>query len=127
MYTDLLTKIKNAQKAKKATLKMAYSNMDMAVAEVLAKTGFIAAATKKGRMPKRIIEIDLKYTAEGQGAIENIKFISVPSRRLYAGYKDLRKVRQGYGIAVLSTPKGIMTGQEARKAKMGGQLLFEIW
>ena len=126
MYTDLLTKIHNAQKAKKISLKVPFSNMDMAVADILAAKGFVAAVNKKGRVPKRIIEVDLKYDNE-RGAISGIKFLSVPSRRRYAGYKELRKVRQGYGVAILSTPKGIMTAQEARKQKLGGQLLFEIW
>ncbi len=126
MYTDLLTKIHNAQRAKKPSLKVAYSNMDMAIAEILAATGFVLSAAKKGRAPKRIIEIELKYNGE-QGAISNIKFLSLPSRRLYAGYKEMRSVRQGFGVAVVSTPNGIMTSRQARKQKVGGQLLFEIW
>lgn len=127
MYTDLLTKIHNAQRAKKASVKVPYSNMDMAVADVLAARGFVLSATKKGRAPKRIIEVELKYDAAEKGAISSIKFLSVPSRRLYAGYKDMRAVRQGFGVAVVSTPKGVMTATEARKQKIGGQLLFEIW
>jgi small subunit ribosomal protein S8 len=126
MYHDLLTKIHNAQRAKKATVKVPFSNLDMAVAEILAAKGFVATATKKGRMPKRIIEIELKYVGE-EGAISGIRFVSVPSRRIYAGYEDLRKVRQGYGTAIISTPAGLMTTGEARKKKVGGQLLFEIW
>ncbi len=126
MYVDLLTKLKNAQKAKKATIKMAYSNMDLAVAELLAARGFVTSVTKKGRMPKRIIEVELKYEG-GKGGIGGIKLLSVPSRRLYAGYDVLRPVRQGFGLAVISTPKGVMTTTQARKQKVGGQLLFEIW
>jgi small subunit ribosomal protein S8 len=82
--------------------------------------------TKRAATPERIIEVELKYEAE-KGAINEIKFLSVPSRRLYSGYKDLRPVRQGFGVAIVSTPKGIMTASEARKQKVGGQLLFEIW
>ncbi|MDO8601583.1 MAG: 30S ribosomal protein S8 [bacterium] len=126
MYTDLLTKIKNGQKAKKASVKMPFSNMDLAVAELLAKHNFISAVNKKGRMPKRILEIDLKYI-DDKGAISGVKFLSVPSRRLYAGYAAFRPVKQGYGIAIVSTPKGIMTSLDAKKLKIGGQLLFEIW
>ncbi len=126
MYTDLLTKIRNAQKAKKASVKASFSNMDLAIAELLAKHGFVAAVNKKGRMPKRILEIDLKYI-DGRGAISGVRFISVPSRRMYAGYVDLRPVKQGYGISFISTPKGIMTSLDAKKQKLGGQLLFEIW
>src|SRR6185436_5209297 len=113
MYQDLLTKIHNAQRAGKPSMKAPFSNMDMAVAEILVTRGFVSAAAKKGRSPKRIIEVDMKYT-DGVGAITGLKFLSVPSRRLYAGYKDLRKVKQGYGTAVISTPKGIMTADAAR-------------
>lgn len=126
MYTDLLTRIKNAQAVKKASLKVPYSEMDMAILETLSKNHYIESAAKKGRSPKRIVEINLRYE-DGEGAVRGVKFLSKPSRRLYAGYRDLRKVRQGYGHLVLSTPKGIMTGGEARKQKLGGELLFEIW
>jgi len=127
MYTDLLTKLRNAQKAKKEMLKLPYSNMDFAVAELLGKYKYVESDSKKGRMPKRIIEIKLKYDANGQGAIGGVRFISKPSRRIYMGYKDLKWVRQGFGISALSTPKGIMSNLQARKDKVGGQLLFEIW
>ncbi len=126
MYTDLLTKIKNAQTAKKETLKVPFSNMDMAILDLLVKNQYIEGAQKKGRLPKRIIEIKLRYTNDG-GAIQGIKFLSTPSRRLHKGYKELHKVRQGYGALIISTSQGIMTGTEARKQKMGGVLLFEIW
>ncbi|MFA6072193.1 MAG: 30S ribosomal protein S8 [Janthinobacterium sp.] len=126
MYTDFLTKIHNAQRAGKPSVKAFYTNMDMAVADILVARGFVASANKKGRSPKRVIEVELKYT-EGVGAITDITFISVPSRRIYAGYKDIKKVKQGYGTAVISTPKGLMTADVARKQKLGGELLFEIW
>ena len=100
--------------------------MDMIIAELLAKNNFIESAAKKGRMPKRIIEIKLKYSGR-EGAITGIKFLSKPSRRLYAGYKELRLIKQGYGTAFISTPKGIMSYQDARKQKLGGEILFEIW
>lgn len=126
MYIDLLTKLKNAQTAKKESLKVPFSTMDFAIAEILSARGFVGAVSKKGRMPKRTLEIDLKYDG-AKGAISGINFLSVPSRRLYVGYEDLRPVKQGFGIALISTSKGILTNKEARKAKVGGQLLFEIW
>lgn len=127
MVTDLLTQIKNAQKARKELLKVSYSNTDFAIAELLAKHHYVESAAKKGRMPKRVIEIKLKYDQSGKGAIGEIKILSTPSRRLYSGYKDFRPVKQGYGLAAVSTSQGIMTTQEAKKLKVGGQLLFEIW
>ena len=126
MYTDLLIRIKNAEQAKKDSVKAPFSNMDMAIAELLATHKYVESAAKKGRLPKRVIEIKLKYT-DGRGAVSGVKFLSTPGRRLYAGFKDLKSVKQGYGMAVISTPQGIMTAKEARKMKLGGELLFEIW
>ena len=126
MYIDLLTKIKNAQGAKKESLKVHFSKMDMAILEILAARGYIDSAQKKGRMPKRIIDIKLKYN-EGVGRLKGIKFISKPSRRIYVGYSGIKKVKQGTGISLISTTKGIMSNYDARKAKVGGEMLFEIW
>lgn len=126
MYIDLLTKIKNAQKAKLPNVKVPFSKMDLAVAELLAKHKFIDAVEKKGRMPKRILDIKLRYT-NGAGVIGGVEFLTKPSRRLYGGYKDIKKTLSGYGILVMSTPKGILEGEEAKKEKVGGALLFKIW
>ncbi len=127
MYIDLLIRIKNAQAAKKETIKVPFSNMDLAVAELLAKNDYLDDVQKKGRMPKRIIEIKLKYNDGGEGAIDGMRISSKPSQRVYAKASQLRPVRQGYGLGVISTPKGIMSYGDARKAKLGGQRLFEIW
>ncbi len=126
MYTDLLTKIKNAQAVKKENIKVHYSKMDEEVVSVLVKQNYLDSYEKKGRNPKRILDIKLKYN-EGKGAVSDVKLLSRPSRRLHVGYKEIKPVRHGYGLLVLSTPKGIMTGQDAKKAKVGGTLLFQIW
>lgn len=127
MYLDLLTRIQNAQKVRKDIIKVPYANLDFTVAELLAKNNYLDSVAKKGRMPKRVLEIKLKYDANGKGAINGVKFISKPSRRIYSGYAPLRPVKQGYGLGVISTSKGVFTTKEARKEKVGGQLLFEIW
>lgn len=123
---NTLVKIKNAQDAKKENVKVPFSNFSLAILELLEKHKLVEAVSKKGRMPKRIIEIKLKYN-NGEGAIHQIKFLSRPSRRLYLGYKDIKPIRQGYGILILSTPKGVIDGKTARKEKVGGQALFEVW
>lgn len=126
MYIDLLTKIKNAQQAKKEIVKTRYSVMDERVAELLARSGYVENVQKKGRNPSRVLEIALKYE-NGGGAIRGIKLVSKPSRSIYIGYRAIKPVKQGYGSLVLSTPKGIVTGSEARKMRIGGVALFEIW
>lgn len=127
MYTNVLTMIKNAQAAKKESLKVPFSNMDLMVLELLQKYGYITAVNKKGRMPKRVLEVILKYGEGKTGFIRGVSHLSVPSRRIYAGAQELRPVKQGFGLGVISTPKGIMAYQEARKQNVGGELLFEIW
>ena len=126
MYFNLLAKIKNAQAVKKESVKIPYSNLDFSIAELLAKHKFLDSVSKKGRMPKRVLDLKLKYKA-GKGAVEGVKILSKPSRRMYVGDREIKPVRQGYGLLVLSTPKGILDGKSARKQKVGGQLLFEIW
>ncbi|MEZ4156421.1 MAG: 30S ribosomal protein S8 [Candidatus Paceibacterota bacterium] len=127
MYTEILTQIRNAQAAGKESVKLPFSNMNLAILELLSKRGFVGAVEKKGRMPKRVIDVALNYDENGNGSIQGVRFVSKPSRRLYVGYKDMKSVRQGYGMAVVSTSKGIMNEQQARKEKVGGQMLFEIW
>lgn len=126
MYTDVLTKIRNAQAARLPNVKLSFSGMDFTILEILAARGYLASVEKKGRNPKRVIDVALKYV-DGRGVIRGVRFVSVPSRRITRGYRELRPTLQGYGVAVLSTPKGIMTVEEAKKQKLGGVILFEIW
>ena len=123
MYIDLLIKIKNAQMARKKTVKTSFSKMDFNVAELLERQNIIKKVEVRGRSQKKILEIELK----DEPVIHGLKLLSRPSRRLYASYKEIRKPKGGYGLLVLSTPKGIMTAHEATKQKVGGQLLFELW
>ncbi len=127
MYQDTLTRIKNAHMRGRQKVKVPYSAFDMKILETLVKAGYIESVQRKGRGVKRILDIKLKYDAEGNPAITNIKFVSVPSRRIYSGYKTLRDSRQRFGHYVVSTPEGVMDGYEAKTKKVGGQVLFEIW
>lgn len=123
MYIDLLTKIKNAEAADKKVMKTRFSNTDKAVADLLERYKFLKKVEVKGRLPKRIIELEFNPDRPVQG----VRLLSRPSRRLYAGYKDFKRVKGGQGFLFISTPKGILTDREARKEKVGGELLFEIW
>jgi len=126
MYTDLLTKLKNAQAVKKENIKVAYLKMDEKILELLKENDYIEDIERKGKGTKRVLDIKLKYLND-KGVIDGIQFISKPSRRLYIGHKEIKPVRHGYGLLILSTPKGILTGKEAKKMKVGGEMLFEIW
>lgn len=126
MYTNLLTHIKNAQAAKKEVARIPFSEMNCIIAELLAAHHYVESVTKRGRAPKRMIEVRLRYK-DGEPAFKEIHFVSKPSRRIYIGYRGLRPVRQGYGLGVISTSQGIMTTKAAREKKLGGELLFELW
>jgi len=127
MYWDTVTRVRNGLQRGYERVKVPYSHFDMNILESLVKEGYLESATRKGRGVKRIIDVRLKYDGEGNPAISGVKFISKPSRRLYSGYKDIKSSRQGYGSFIISTPQGIVADREARKKKLGGQVLFEIW
>lgn len=127
MYTDTLIRIKNSLARGKERVKIPYSRLDLEILDALLKAGYLESVTRKGRGVRRIIEVKLKYDDGGAPSIAGIKFVSRPSRRLFAGYREMKRSRQGYGNFLISTSGGIMTDVEARKKKVGGQVLFEIW
>lgn len=127
MYTDSIIRIKNALARNKDRVKIPYSRFDESILESLVKHGYLEEVVRKGRGVKRIVEVKLKYDKDDNSPISGMKIISRPSRRMYVGWRDVKRSHQGYGHFFLSTPKGIMVGQEARKNKVGGELLFEIW
>jgi small subunit ribosomal protein S8 len=123
MYIDMLIRIKNATSAGKKTVRVRHTMMDHAVSEVLLRYGFLKKVEVKGRAPKRTLELSLS----AERPVENVRFLSTPGLRRYAGYKELRSVKGGRGILLISTPKGIKSGIEASREKVGGQLLCELW
>lgn len=126
MYTQLLTQIMNAQKVSQERIKVPHAVFDERVLEVLSSAGYVGSVEKKGKNPKKYIEVTLRYN-NGKGAINGIRFVSTPSHRVYKKASELRPVKQGYGISVVSTSKGIMKGLDARTQRLGGQVLFTIW
>ncbi len=124
--TDILNRIRNAQEVSHPTVEVPFSNLKYELAKILEKQGFIEKVEKKGRKMKKIIEITLKYENKTP-AISGLKRTSKPGQRIYLGYRDIRKVKGGYGIAIISTPKGLMADKEAKKQKLGGEVLCEVW
>lgn len=124
--SNMLTSIKNAIAVKKQTVSLPFSNLKYEIAKILEREGFIERVEKKGKRAKRYLEITLKYV-ENQPAISGLKRISKPGQRIYLGWRDLKPVKSGYGIAIVSTSKGLMTNKEARKQKLGGEVICEIW
>lgn len=126
MYHDLLVKIKNAERARKKTVRTIFSEMDFEIAKILVEEGYLKGAKKKAADKKSFLELELA-SRDREHALRGVKFLSVPSRRLYVGYRALKAVKQGYGLGILSTPKGILTNKDAKKQKVGGEYLFQIW
>jgi len=125
--SDMLIAIKNAQAVKQPTVDIIFSNLKYEIAKILEKEGLIEKSEKKGKKLKKFIEITLKYDKNKMGAISDLKRISKPGQRIYLPHKKIKKVKGGYGIAIISTPKGLMTDKEARKQKLGGEVICEIW
>lgn len=124
---DLLTRIRNAQSARKNTLVTPTSSLRNNVLEVLKRQGFIREYTvSKQDNGQEQANIELKYF-EGEPVIKNIKRVSKPGRRVYSKINDLNPVFNGLGIAILSTPKGVMSDTEARTQNVGGEVLCEVF
>lgn len=123
---DMLNRIKNGQAVGHLTVEMPFSNLRYEIAKILEKNGFIEKVEKKGRKAKKILSIVLKYH-DKTPAILGIKRISKPGQRIYLDSTQIKKVKEGYGIAIISTSKGLMTDKEARTQKIGGEVLCEIW
>ena len=124
---DMLTRIRNANTAKHDTVDVPASKIKLSIAEILLKEGYIKNYTIEGEGIEKSIAIELKYGAKGERVITGIKRVSKPGLRVYAGCEDLPKVLNGLGIAIISTPKGLMTDREARKARHGGEVLAYVW
>lgn len=123
---DLIVRIKNAQMVGHKNVSVPYSILKHAIADKLAARGYVGAVEKKGKKAKKTLEIELIYTQDGTPKVTYAERVSKPGRRLYAGSADIHQVQGGRGMMVVSTPKGILTDDEARKEKVGGELLFKI-
>jgi len=124
---EFLTRIRNAGLAKHDKVDVLSSNMRVGVAQVLQDSGYIRSfkVAKDGR--QGVMRVYLKYMENGKHAITNVTRVSRPGKRIYVGTDEIPKVRSGYGMVVLSTNKGILSGDDATKIKVGGELLCKIW
>ena len=118
--------LKNASISSRDSIFMPYSKLIESLADCLVKEGYLKSVSKKSRKNKDVLELEIVYV-EGKPRITGVDRISKPSRRVYMGAKDIRSVKNGRGILVLSTPKGILTDKEARKELVGGEAMFTMW
>lgn len=128
---DMLTRIRNAQLARKARVSVRYSKMKKTIADILAREGYVLSVAREGDGKKDTLEIVLKYTALSptvkKPAISEIDRVSTEGCRVYIKKHDIKKVKNGYGIAVVSTSQGVMTGAEAYRRGLGGEYICSVW
>ena len=123
---DLLTRIRNASAAKHKSGDVPASNLKLAIAEILKDQGFIQDFSKSEDGKQGVLSVKLRYYY-GQPVIREIHRVSKPGRRIYAPVERLPRVRNGLGIAIISTPRGVMTDKQARRENVGGEVLCTIW
>lgn len=124
---EMLTRIRNAAHARHAEVQLPYSRLREAIARVLAVEGFLDSVQTAGEGYKRKLVIGVRYTEGRQPVLRGLKRVSRPGLRRYAGVDEMPKIRAGLGINVVSTPLGVMTDREARRQKVGGEVLLAVW
>src|SRR5437667_7062084 len=123
--SDMLARIRNANRALLPTVELPHSKMKESIAGILKKEGYIADFGVEGQIPKKL-KLKLKYEGK-KGVIEGLRRVSSPGLRRYVGATEIPRVRGGLGTAIVSTSKGLMTGVQARKSNLGGELLCYVW
>ena len=124
---DLLTRIRNASAAKHEYVDVPASNMKKAIVQILVDEGYVQSYTVKEDGKQGIIRVALKYTEDKKAVITGLRRVSKPGLRIYAKCEEMPKVMKGLGIAIVSTPKGVMTDRQARKENVGGEILAFVW
>jgi small subunit ribosomal protein S8 len=123
--SDMLTRIRNASRVQLPTVELPHSKMKESIANILKKEGYVGEVSVEGKLPKKI-KVKLKYEGK-KSVIEGLRRVSTPGLRRYVGATDIPRVRNGLGISVVSTSQGVMTGTQARKNNLGGELICYVW
>lgn len=124
--SDMFIRIKNAYRAGHEAVFIPYSKFKYEIAKTMERSGFVGKVDRKGKRVRKVLEVALKYNVEGEPAVSGVRLISKPSRRLYTPYGGIRRAEHG-GSWIISTSQGVMSGPEAKKAKVGGELIAEVW
>ena len=124
---DLIISIKNAGMVRKDMVICDYSKLRYSVAQKLRSNNFVSEVSEQGHGTKKKLVITLSYDKKGNHKIHDVSRISKPGKRVYIGVRSLRPYKNGRGLTIISTPKGILTGEEAKKERVGGEPLFLIW
>lgn len=125
--SDLLTRIRNAAAVRHDRMDVPASKMKLEIAKILKQEGYIRTFKMIEEGPQGTLRIYLKYADDGEPVIHGIRRVSKPGLRIYRGVEDLPKVRSGLGVAVISTNRGVVTDEQARSLRIGGEVLCEVW
>jgi small subunit ribosomal protein S8 len=124
---DLLIRLKNGSQRRHETISVPASKLKRAILEILRKEGYVESVEDGAEGGHPVLKVQLRYVGEGEPMITGLQRISKPGRRVYVGSKEIERVRNGIGMSILSTSKGIMTDQESRRNKLGGEVLCSVW
>lgn len=124
---DMLTRVRNALRIERGSVEMPCSKIKVAIAEALQREGYIWDFEVLEQEPQNVLRINLKYGPNGERVVQNIQRTSKPGRRIYRGADELGHVRQGLGVSIISTSKGVLSNREARKQGVGGEVICTIW
>jgi small subunit ribosomal protein S8 len=124
---DMIIRLKNASLAGREVVTMPHSTLKTSVAEKLKSRGFLSDVTVRGKKAIKTLEVTLARTSAGAFRVNDVKRVSRPGRRVYVGSDRIQAVQGGMGAVLISTPKGVLFGDEARKEQVGGEVMFEIW
>jgi small subunit ribosomal protein S8 len=124
---DFLTRIRNAHRARHQKLDVPASRLKAEIARILKEEGYIANYKPVEENGQNVLRVYLKYGANNEAAIRDLQRVSKPGCRVYVGKDEIRRVQGGLGISIMTTPKGVMTGRQARREGVGGEILCEVW
>ena len=124
---DLLTRIRNAIQARQSSLVVPRSRIKLEIVRILKQEGFVADYLEIDDGPQGSIKVFPRYDAANKAVLRGMQRISKPSRRLYVGKDDIQRVSNGLGVAILTTPQGVLTDRQARKAGVGGEVICHVW
>jgi small subunit ribosomal protein S8 len=125
--SDMLTRIRNAVRARHPRVDIPYSNMKLAIASILKGEGYVLGVTSVEKGKFKFIRVTLRYDQEGIPILSGIEMVSRPGRRIYSACGEIPPVMGGLGVSILSTPKGVLSAGEARKAGVGGEIVCNVW
>ncbi len=123
--SDMFIRIKNAYRAGHESVQIPYSKFRQEIVKALERAGFVGKLERKGKRVRKVLDVTLKYHKD-EPALHGVRFISKPSRRLYVAHRGLRPARRG-GAVFITTSKGLLTSEEAKKEKVGGEMIAEVW